>query len=149
MTRIGWQAEPLLVRIPQGKLPALAQAFRQAAAQSSAAEDPLQAALKLRYDDGSSSGSQAAPGQQASATAPALRACVTAGPASQLCGLGRKQVKMHVACAASCIGTVQPQSDCAASQRERERERERESRPPMLCSSSCVQRMWADLASNY
>ena len=83
MTRSGWQAEPLLVRTPQGKLPALAQAFRQAAAQSLAAKDPLQAALKLRYDDGSSSGSQAAPGQQASATAPALRACLTSGHGGQ------------------------------------------------------------------
>ena len=61
-----WQAEPLLSRTPQGKMPALVNAFRQAATQSSAAEDPLHTALKLRYDDSSGSDSHSAAGPQAS-----------------------------------------------------------------------------------
>ena len=45
------QAEPILSRAPQGKMPALINAFRYAITSSSAADDPLASNLKLRFTD--------------------------------------------------------------------------------------------------
>lgn len=45
------QGEPILSRAPQGKMPSLASAFQAAIAQSSAADDPLAANLRLRLTD--------------------------------------------------------------------------------------------------
>ena len=48
---LGAQAEPILSRAPQGKMPALVNAFQRAIAHSSAADDPLARNLRLRLVD--------------------------------------------------------------------------------------------------